>query len=1792
LKDPANFGKIDACYLVAVMNLPFPHHPIRNLTAAVAILAAFTASLAAQSPHVGMYVGDLMIELSGPINSGPNASGRMIFNVFPDGTVAEIGGDPVGTVTTGGVITWEQPNTFNFTTGSIADGLLFSQSSTTENTLTRTLTIEAELLGGAFPAGQTFTNQLVDQSPDNGYRDHNQVIAANGGFIAVGKTGAVALSDDGLTWRRSAAPTARDLNAVAFGNGTYLVVGDHGTLFTSTDGVNWIPRNTPFQFNLAITGVAFGEGKFVISSQFSDIATSADGIVWDVQPTALASLLPGKLRFLDGRFVFWAGPNVRFSADGETWSAPVDAGVQTVNEVARGDDRWIAGGSWGLSASPDGNSWTLVFPSQIVRTVGFGNGRYVACLAGSNGAIHYASGPGATNWRQANAAANGGHSFAFDGTRFVIAGASLGTSTDGISWISLVRDRRGSGAATQQVFTNSDGSKHLMTILASGQYQESSSTLYAGPGGTAYLDRPDFKSPLDMQTTADLFAVANEYAGGQDGVIRRVQWVWNGSAWGPLVSVIASPTTRTLRDGVNFANDLMMVGDGGTIVRFSGGEATLDSPPTTANLRFVDTIFTNNNSLLPGLTMVVGDNGTMFVRPANSTTPGGWVARDTGTTSNLVGVAYVTTGFSNNTNARYVAVGDDGTVISSVDSVTWVGESPLLSPVPIKRFARVQQQFDYAGQATGEGYNITISATANGLQSVSGPTIYSGSFGNARVTHGGDRFVMVNGDRAYMSFDGRDWQTTRVLGNFRDVAYGGGVFVAVGASPDSMYYSFDGLNWQPGNHPAFNRTFEAVTYAGGRFLAVGTRGFIAASTNGIDWVEQHPNVTSNERIFTQTATDGGNVIVAIGSNSAIISSLDGGDTWTQRPDGSSGLSSITYGNGTFVLVGGNAIRRSTDGVTFTAGTNIPFNQSSTGSTPEFKHVFFASGRFVATTLSGQAYVSEDAITWTEHFTGVRGSFTGSAIANGQVLLATSTKVISLAIEDEGSPYVVQQPQDTSVIAGNPFTLTATAIGQGPLTFQWTRNGVPLADDDRISGSHTLTLQINNAVAGDAGEYRLVVTNALGGRASRAAEVAVITRPVITTHPQSITAAPDEEVVLSVAADGASLSYQWFKNGTLMPGETNASLVIASAAAGDAGVYTVEVTNLAGSVPSRPAAISISSPPGGSLNLTWNTAFNSNVPELRATTVVLQFGTFPAFALRQLLVQPDGKVLVAGQFEYTGIGGQTRHSLMRLNADGTLDTTFNIPTLETDGHNSAKYAASIEQVALLSDGRIVLTGGSIQRIGGVLRSAIKSAMLNADGTHVTTFSPSLASNANPYSVAVDSSNRIIYAGNNITTSRHIRRFSAAGALDSGFSGASLGHAQAMNQSLVIQTDNKPVHSAYTTDFTGIRTHRTTTGGAIDSTFQSANLEGASLWVNSHTPLPDDAFLVNGTFTSVNGTPRTGVARFTANGDLDATFAPTGEIGGTGSVHATAPVVGGFYVSGGQFTTATASNLAVLGANGSLQEASAFGSGTNILVNSVAANAAGTIVYAGGNFSTLNGQPVPKVIRFDATATGGGAPLDLAIISVSPGRSFVDGELLVLTVAATGGNLTFQWFKDDDELPGETGMSLVLSNMTAADAGSYRVEVSDATGMVPSGDIILTYNAPPANTFANWPALLDLPEDQRGPNDTPAGDKVPNLVKFAIGIGPLDSAAGRIPQEVLESTVNDETYPVVCFVRDTSVTGVTLRVEVATDLEFTTDLGSTVISTEDLGGGLERVCVRSNAGFADFTRQFFRLGASGE
>jgi hypothetical protein len=75
-------------------------------------------------------------------------------------------------------------------------------------------------------------------------------------------------------------------------------------------------------------------------------------------------------------------------------------------------------------------------------------------------------------------------------------------------------------------------------------------------------------------------------------------------------------------------------------------------------------------------------------------------------------------------------------------------------------------------------------------------------------------------------------------------------------------------------------------------------------------------------------------------------------------------------------------------------------------------------------------------------------------------------------------------------AGTASVFTALPNAAGPLTFQWRHNGVNLADDGRITGAHTSTLEIYPCWEGDSGAYDVVISNACNSLASNAATLTV------------------------------------------------------------------------------------------------------------------------------------------------------------------------------------------------------------------------------------------------------------------------------------------------------------------------------------------------------------------------------------------------------------------------------------------------------------------------------------------------------------------------------------------------------------------------------------------------------------------------------------------------------------------------------------------------------------------------------
>jgi hypothetical protein len=80
--------------------------------------------------------------------------------------------------------------------------------------------------------------------------------------------------------------------------------------------------------------------------------------------------------------------------------------------------------------------------------------------------------------------------------------------------------------------------------------------------------------------------------------------------------------------------------------------------------------------------------------------------------------------------------------------------------------------------------------------------------------------------------------------------------------------------------------------------------------------------------------------------------------------------------------------------------------------------------------------------------------------------------------------ITSQPQHTSVLLGRPFTLSVTASGTAPLTYQWRKDGTA------IPGATEATYQVASARLADAGNYTVLITNGCGSVISTVAKVKV------------------------------------------------------------------------------------------------------------------------------------------------------------------------------------------------------------------------------------------------------------------------------------------------------------------------------------------------------------------------------------------------------------------------------------------------------------------------------------------------------------------------------------------------------------------------------------------------------------------------------------------------------------------------------------------------------------------------------
>ena len=355
------------------------------------------------------------------------------------------------------------------------------------------------------------------------------------------------------------------------------------------------------------------------------------------------------------------------------------------------------------------------------------------------------------------------------------------------------------------------------------------------------------------------------------------------------------------------------------------------------------------------------------------------------------------------------------------------------------------------------------------------------------------------------------------------------------------------------------------------------------------------------------------------------------------------------------------------------------------------------------------------------------------------------------------------------------------------------------------------------------------------------------------------------------------------------------------------------------------------------------------------------GTGPNGKVYGAALQADGKILIGGAF--TEVNGTARNFIARLEADGSLDTSFN------PGANEVIYSIAVQK-----DGKI-LVGGFFTELSGTARNYI--ARLEADGSLDTSFDAGNFANETVHSVVVQSDGKILIGGNFFESGgvgkNGIARLNADGTLDTSFdpgSGGSNPGANGTVFSVVLQPDGKIIIGGSFTLINNSNRNfiaRLESDGSLDTSFDP----NANNHVYATVLQPDGKIIIGGNFTNAGGADITRIARLDIDGTLDTTFDP-----GTGpdrAVHSLALQADGQIYAAGEFTEfdgASQFAIARLYDDGFMDTIFSVDLDTGSEATSLALQSDGEI-FIGGVFNVPAAEPfstgIARLLSYTATQT---------------------------------------------------------------------------------------------------------------------------------------------------------------------------------------------------------------------------------
>ncbi len=578
-------------------------------------------------------------------------------------------------------------------------------------------------------------------------------------------------------------------------------------------------------------------------------------------------------------------------------------------------------------------------------------------------------------------------------------------------------------------------------------------------------------------------------------------------------------------------------------------------------------------------------------------------------------------------------------------------------------------------------------------------------------------------------------------------------------------------------------------------------------------------------------------------------------------------------------------------------------------------------------------------------TDITGTNTAPTIAPAPTALSQSSAAVSTTIAVVG---------DAETSAGS-LTVTPTTVPPGlTLSNLINNNGTVTADiaaNCSIStGNKTIVLQVSDG--------------SLTAMANVTVNVLANTPPVLAySTPSSVGVGTSATVNPATASDNGTMSFalqsQGTYTGTISVNSSTGAVSLSNAGPVGTHTITVRATDNCGATTDASFSLTVSNP--GTLD-----TLDPNVTGFSGSVVATA-------------TQPDGKMIIAGTF--SSVLGVTRNHIARLNANGTLDMTFD--------PNAAPTNAGVFSVVVQPDAKILIGGSflTLQPNGAASATTVKRlARLNSDGTLDGAFFPEPNSNVN--AVVVQPDNKILIGGlfssidepnNGGPVGRNrMARLNADGTVDTSFVDPK-GNSGSQVFTVALETDGKIlIGGTFTTlQPTGSpsaiarnRIARLNTDGTLDTNFDpNANNEMDCITIQD-----DGKILIAGSFTTLqpigapSAIPRNRIARLNSDGTLDTGFNPNAN----GQVVGLALQTDGRVLLCGAFTalqpngapSATTRNRAArINSDGTLD--TVFNPNANITVGSVSLQTDGKVLL-GGSFTTLqpNGAPSPTTRNFFA------------------------------------------------------------------------------------------------------------------------------------------------------------------------------------------------------------------------------------